>query len=111
MADYRFERECRTPYSEAYAIFRDGEQAGRVDLHYTPTVVHATLCVGESLTSEEIESLIEMVDEEVVLSADVFRDDFIVTVYQGRETGVYSDEDFEEEAAAGEDEEDEDGRY
>ncbi len=105
MADYKFERECRTPHSEVYSIVRDGEAAGRVDLHYTPTVVHATLCVGENLNSEEIEDLIEMVDEEVVMSADVFRDDFIVTVYQGRETGVYSDEDFEEEIEEEDDEE------
>ena len=107
MAEYKFERECRTPYSEAYVIMKDGGQAGRVDIHYTPTVVRATLCVGEGFTSEEIEGLIETIDEDVVMSADVFRDDFIVTVYQGRETGVYSDEDFEEELE--EEEGDDDG--
>ncbi|MDP3061677.1 MAG: hypothetical protein Q8O40_00480, partial [Chloroflexota bacterium] len=73
MADYKFERECRTPYSEVYAIMRDGEEAGRVDIHYTPTVVHATLCIGDRLTTEDIEDLIETIDEEVVMTADVFR--------------------------------------
>ena len=31
------------------------------------------------------------------MSADVARDDFIITVFQGRESGEFSDEDFEEE--------------
>ncbi len=97
MAEYRFERECRTPYSEAYLISGDEKRLGRVDLHFTPTVVYATLCVGENLTAEGIQDIIETIDEELVMSADVLRDDFVVTVYQGREAGVFSDEDFEEE--------------
>ena len=93
MTDYRFERECRTPYSEAYVIAVDEEQiVGRVDLHFTSSVVNATLCVGENLTAEEIRQLINMIDEELVLSSDVSREDFVVTVYQGREAGIFSDE-------------------
>ena len=43
MADYRFKREARTPYSEVYVI-DDGEHAlGRVDVHYTGAAAHATL--------------------------------------------------------------------
>lgn len=97
MADYHFERECRTPYSEVYSITKDEELVGRVDLHYTPSVVHATLCVGEGVTADGIQDLIEAIDEELVMSADVYRDDFIVTVYQGREAGVFSDEEEVEE--------------
>ena len=97
MPDYRFERECRTPYSEAYLITSDEDQVGRVDLHFTTHVVTATLCVGENMTAEEIRELIDTIDEELVLPADVERDDFFVTVYQGREAGVFSDEEFEEE--------------
>ena len=97
MAGYQFERECRTPYSEAYFITEGDQRKGRVDLHFTPTVVYATLCVEESLTIEGIQDLIELIDEELVLSAHMSRDDFIVTVYQGHEAGVFSDEDFEEE--------------
>ena len=97
MKDYRFERECRTPYSEAYLIVEDDEQmTGRVDLHFTSTVVNATLCVGENMTAEEIRELINIIDEEIVLSSDVQREDFVVTVYQGRETGIFSDEEFDD---------------
>ena len=97
MADYRFERECRTPSSEAYLIAAEDEQVGRVDIHFTSSIVYATLCVGEKMTQDEIQDLIDTIDEDLVMSADVARDDFIVTVYQGREAGVFSDEEFEEE--------------
>jgi hypothetical protein len=97
MAEYRFERECRTPYSEVYLIVADEERMGRVDLHFTPSIVYATLCVGDKVTAEEIQDLIDHIDEDWVMSADVARDDLIVTVYQGREVGIFSDEEFEEE--------------
>ena len=97
MADYRFERECRTPHSEAYSIAKDEDLVGRVDIHFAPSVIHATLCVIESFTTEDIQDLIEVIDEELVMSADIYRDDFIVTVYQGQEIGVFSDEEEEEE--------------
>lgn len=97
MAEYHFERECRTPYSEAYLIIDGDERVGRVDLHFTPSIVYATLCVGDKMTGEDIQELIDSVDEELVWSADIARDDFIVTVFQGREAGVFSDEEFDEE--------------
>ena len=31
---------------------------GRVELHFTPTVVHSTLCVLESITQEEKEAIL-----------------------------------------------------
>lgn len=102
MAGYRFERECRTPNSEVYLVTTDNEHLGRVDIHFTPSIVYATLCVGGNITTDEIQDLIDTIDEELVMSADVARDDFIVTVYQGREVGIFSDEEF------GEEEEDED---
>jgi len=97
MADYQFERECRTPYSEVYLIAAGDERVGRVDLHFTPSIVYATLCIGEKMTADDIQDLIDHVDEELVMSADVARDDFIVTVYQGNEAGIFSDEEFEED--------------
>lgn len=98
MADYNFERDCRTPYSEAYDIEgASDERIGRVDIHYTPSVVYATLNVREGISQEEIQDLIEAIDEQLVMTADVMRDDFVVTVYQGREVGVFGDEDLEEE--------------
>ena len=97
MASYRFERECRTPYSEAYTIIDGETPVGRVDLHFTPSVVHATLNVLESITQDGIQELIDTMDEELVMTADAARGDFIVAVYQGRDVGVFSDEDFDEE--------------
>ena len=102
MADYYFERDCRTPYSESYTILRDEQPVGRADLHFTPTIVHSTLCVLESLTQEEIQDLIETIDEDLVDSVGVSREEFIVHVYQGRETGVFSDNDFGENGDRGE---------
>ena len=94
MADYVFERDCRTPNSESYTIVEDEQPVGRVDLHFTATIVHGTLCVLESLTQEEIQELIETIDEQMVDAVGVSREDFIVHVYQGRETEVYSDNGF-----------------
>jgi hypothetical protein len=49
------------------------------------------------MTTDGVRDLIDTIDEELVMTADVVRDDFIVTVYQGREAGVFSDEELEEE--------------
>ena len=97
MPDYRFERECRTPYSEVYLITDDDEVIGRINLHYTNEVVNATMCVGESMTAEEIRDLVDVIDEEIILSANVERNDFIVAVHQGREAGIFSDEELDDE--------------
>ena len=97
MPDYRFDRECRTPYSEAYIITSGEDWVGKVDLHFTSTEVRSTLCVGENMTTDEIRELIDTIDDELILSADVARDDFIVTVYQGREAGVFSDEEYDDD--------------
>jgi len=97
MAKYQFQRECRTAQSEAYLISVNDEQMGRVDLHFTASIVYATLCVGENTGNEEIQELIDVIDEELVLSSDVARDDLLVTVYQGREVGIFSDEEFGED--------------
>ena len=94
MAEFYFERDCRTPFSESYTILEDEHPVGRVELHFTPTVVHSTLCVLESVTQEGIQELIETIDDELVDSLGISREEFIVHVYQGRETGVYSDNDF-----------------
>ena len=107
MSGYQFERECRTPQSESYIVELDEDEVGRVDIHYTTSVAYATLCVGENLTDEDIRELISEIDERLVLTTDPFREDFVVTVWAGRESAVFSDEDFEGEDDE-EDDEDED---
>ncbi|MBI1885223.1 MAG: hypothetical protein HYS09_02740 [Chloroflexi bacterium] len=109
MGGYTFERECRTANSECYTLERDGDEVGRVDIHYTPTVAYATLCVTERLTDEETRELIGEIDERLVLTNDPFREDFVVTVWAGREEAVYSDEDLEEEEDEEEEEEEIEG--
>lgn len=97
MAPYRFERECRTPYSEGYTIIDDETSIGRVDLHFAFNVVYGTLCVLESITQDGIQGLIDTIDEDLVMTSDTTRSDFIVSVYQGREVGIFSDAGFDEE--------------
>ncbi len=92
-----FERQYRTPYSEGYLLTDDGNTIGRLELHYTPSVVYGTVIVEEEVEEEDLLDLIQKVDDELVTSAQVPREDFVVTVYQGKDMGVYSDDYFAEE--------------
>lgn len=102
MAEYNFERESRTPYSESFVIEADGDEMGRVDLHYTSGVTYGTLCIPEGLSEDDIQELIGEIDDRLVMSNDPYREDFVVTVWAGRQAGVYS-----EEVLEGEEEEEE----
>ena len=96
MPEHRFERECRTPYSEAYLIMEGEASLGRIDLHFAGPVVHGILVVAERVTQDEVKDLIESIDEELVMSANPDCEDFVVAVYQGREIGTYSSQELEE---------------
>jgi hypothetical protein len=105
-----FERQFRTPSSEGYYLkSQDGDRIGHVDLHFATDVVYATLVVEIDVTEEDTLDLIEKVDEELVLTADVHRDDFLVTVYRGKDLGFYSDDYFGDEEEEQEEGEDNDG--
>ncbi len=93
MPEYGFERQCRTPSSEIYRIVQDGQSVGRLDLHFASEVVHGSLIVETRLVEDDILALIEQIDEDLVLSAEVEREDFVITVHRGEEVGTYSDED------------------
>ena len=114
MDDIRFERHFRTPYSESYYIMQgsslqSNNRLGTVDIHFTSTAVHGTLILERELEETDLTKLIEQIDEDLVLSADMPRDDFLVSVYVGKDIGFYSDEYFadesDNEAGYGEDEE------
>jgi hypothetical protein len=92
MAEIRFDRHFRTPSSEGYHLMRGTDRLGTVDLHFTSTTVHCTLILEQDLARDELARLIEQIDEDLVLSADTPRDDFLVSAYQGKEIGFYSDE-------------------
>ena len=96
MANFYFERECRTPQSECYTVLQDENTVGRVDIHFANQVVHATLSVAESLTSEEIQDLIDTIDEDLVDAVGVSRQEIIVHVHQGRDLGVFTSRNFDE---------------
>jgi len=97
MQDIHYDRICRTDRSEAYLISQGEEPVARVELHFTHTIVYGLLVVEKELDEKEIAELIQRVDEDLVWSADLPREDFVVTVYQGRELGVYSDPDVSRE--------------
>jgi len=93
----RFERECRTPYSECYRILDDDQPQGRFDVHYAGNLIYATLCVSERYTQTEIQDLIGDLDDELLDAVGLNRDDFIVHVHQGREIAVFSNSEFSED--------------
>ena len=47
---------------------------GTVDIHFTSTAVHGTLILERDLEEIELTKLIEQIDEDLVLSADMPRD-------------------------------------
>jgi hypothetical protein len=91
MEDVRFDRQFRTPYSEGYHMMLGTTRIGTLDLHFTSTTVHCTLVVERELEQADLAKLIEQIDEDLVLSADIPRDDFLVNVYQGHEVGFFND--------------------
>ena len=95
MAKFYFERECRTAHSECYTVLGDEDAVGRVDIHFADTVVHATLSIAENLTTQEIQDLIDTIDEELIDSVGISRQEVIVHVHQGRDLGVFSSRNFE----------------
>jgi hypothetical protein len=97
--DFKFEREVRTPFSEAYTIQQGDRQVGRLDIHFTDEMVHVVLAADESLTQEAIQEIIDAVDQDLVDALGVAREGFVVHVFQGREVGVFGDEDFGENGA------------
>ena len=95
MAQFFFEREARTAQSECYTVMTEESAVGRVDIHFADTVVHATLNVAESITTEEIQDLIDIIDEQLMDSVGITRQEVIVHVHQGRDLGVFSTRNFE----------------
>ena len=97
-----FEREVRTPHSESYTVLEDGSIVGRFDLHYQGSNVYGTLCTTADANEERIQQLIDSADEQLVMTADPYREDFIVTVWKGSPAGVYSDDEDDDDDEDGE---------
>jgi hypothetical protein len=76
----------------------DGDQRlGHLDLHFGAAEVFGTLVLDQELPEDDMASLIEQIDEDLVLSAEVPREDFLIRVYVGREVALFSDELLREE--------------
>lgn len=86
---FKFSRSARTAFSEHYVIFYDGKNIGSLDIHILK-YINGTLVVQPFLEEEELEQLIMQIDSEIVEGIEP-REDFIFTVYFGKEVGFYSD--------------------
>ena len=91
MDDLRYDRLYRTPSSEAYLLSTGEQPLARLELHFTTTNVYALLLFEREPAEEEIAAVVEQIDEDLVWTASVARDDFVVSVYTGREVGVFDD--------------------
>ena len=77
------------------------ETVGRLDIHYADPIIHATLQVDESLTSDSIQDVIDDLEAELLDAVGIIRQEVIIHVHQGRDLGVYSTTDFEGGANGG----------
>ncbi len=87
-----YHRQSRTPSSEQYQLMSGDERIGYLDLHFGHAEVYGTLVLESETPDSEVEELIEQIDEDLVLSSDVAREDFFVRVFVGREITLFSDE-------------------
>ena len=94
----RYDRVCRTTHSEAYLLSDGDDPFGRVDLHFGSSMVNAVLIIERELSDDDLHGLVQRIDDDLVWPADQPREDFVVTVYRGREAGVISDQGEPEEA-------------
>jgi hypothetical protein len=96
-----YHRQSRTPSSEQYQLMDGDQRLGHLDLHFGAAEVFGTLVLDRELPEEDAAQLVEQIDEDLVLSGEVAREDFLIRVYVGREVALYSDELLHEELAAG----------
>ncbi len=83
------DRIVRTPFSEEFVVWLNEERLGDLHLHYTD-VVHATLILEKDLGKAEVQELVSYIDDKISHDG-IKRDDFIITVYSGKDIGMFSD--------------------
>ena len=87
-----YHRQSRTSSSEQYQLLEGEDHLGYLDLHFGASEVFGTLVLARDLGEEHVTELIEQIDEDLVLSGEVPREDFLIRVFVGREVGLFSDE-------------------
>ncbi|HJO80974.1 MAG: hypothetical protein QGG34_11475 [SAR202 cluster bacterium] len=101
MPKYNFQREVRTPFSECYTVRDESAIVGRLDVHFADVDVHATLTIIESLTQDDVKSLISSVEDDLLDAMGIVQQELVVHVHQGQDLGVYSSRDFNESNGGG----------
>jgi hypothetical protein len=89
---YRLVRLLRTLSSEVYLVWEDDRRVGQIDIHYADSSVQADLFLETPLESEDQRDLLAQIDDDVVSSylPSFERDQFIVTVFVGREVDSFN---------------------
>jgi hypothetical protein len=92
MARFRLVRLLRTLSSEIYLIWEGDTRVGQVDVHYADTSVQADVFLEADLAEEERQELFAQLDDDVVSSylPSFERDQFIITVFVGREVDSFN---------------------
>ncbi len=87
MDTFRLVRLLRTISSEIYVIWRGDQRIGQADIHYADNSVQADLLLEIALDQEGQNDLMRQLDEDIVSSylPSFDRDQFLVTVFVGRE--------------------------
>ena len=88
---YDYEREVRTPHSEAYLILDGDNAVGRIDTHFLPGIVHIAIAVDRSLTPDQIEEIIADIGADLLNTVGADRDVHMYHIFQGEEIRVFSD--------------------
>jgi hypothetical protein len=91
MEALRYDRLYRTPSSEAYLLSRDEMPVARLELHFTQASVFGLLLFEQEPADDELRATIARVDEDLVWTAGVPREDFVVSVYVGHELRTLDD--------------------
>jgi len=92
MPSFTYHRQVRTLTSEIYEIRDSARRVGRIDLHFASQEAYGTLILERETDEDGVLEIIESIDEDLVLSSEMPRNDFLVSVYNGRDIGFYNDD-------------------
>lgn len=93
MAEYEFQREVRTPFSESLFVIDEADrEVGRIEVHYPNGMVHATLIVSTELTESDMRSIANRFIQESAHTIGVDGTEIAIHVYQGDDRGVFANE-------------------
>jgi len=92
MAAVSFSRQFRTPTSEAYTLLEGDDPVGLLHLHFGSTEVMGSLILFSEMPEAAVVTLIEQIDDDLVIPSDTPREDFMIYVYVGKEVFFFSDD-------------------